>query len=268
MSGRAAARVRGGSGPGRAGVAWDPGKRGSEPLVLILDPDAEYRDALAAELEAGGVYVEVASETNKGLSKAVALQPELVVLGVGPQVTQERFKLLPRLWEATAAPVIVLNEGSVSRESLEEAALAGAVACLSKAQVLPKSAAGFARAQLAALGRTTSPLLRAGAAVLDLPGRTLRVGETKVPLTHKQARIVAMLLEPPIDEWKSIPAIARQVFGEGAKESIVRKHINRLRLKFSQEALGARIETAHAKGYRLVTGDDASDRAAPGTRDS
>lgn len=268
MSGGAAERARGGSRPGRVGVAWAPAKRGSEPLVLILDPDAEYRDELAAELEAGGVHVEVASEGDEGLSKAVALQPELVVMGVRPQATRERFQLLPRLWEATAAPVIVLKEGSVSRKSLEEAAQAGAVACLSKAQVLPQSAAGFARAQLAALGRTTSPFLRAGAAVLDLPGRTLRVGETKVPLTYKQARIVGMLLEPPIDEWKSIPAIARQVSGEGAKESIVRKHINRLRLKFSQAALGARIETAHAKGYRLVIGDDASDRVAPWPRDS
>ncbi|MEE9231192.1 MAG: winged helix-turn-helix domain-containing protein [Acidobacteriota bacterium] len=248
-------------------MAQAPSKRGSEPLVLILDPDAEYSAALAAELEAGGVHVEVASEAEEGLSKAVALQPELVVMGVGQQSTRDRFQLLPRLWEATAAAVIVLNEGSMSRASLEEAAQAGAVTCLSKAQVLPKSAAGFARAQLAALGRTTSRFLRAGAAVLDLPGRTLRVGETKVPLTHKQARIVAMLLEPPIDEWKSIPAIARQVFGEGAKESIVRKHINRLRLKFSQAALGARIETAHAKGYRLVAGGDASDRTASGVRD-
>lgn len=74
--GRAAARARSGKGPGRAGATWDPGKGGSEPLVLILDADADYSEALAAELEAGGVNMEVASEGDEGLN-TVMLVPSL-----------------------------------------------------------------------------------------------------------------------------------------------------------------------------------------------
>jgi DNA-binding response OmpR family regulator len=72
-----------------------------------------------------------------------------------------------------------------------------------------------------------------------------------------QADILAVLLEPPADEWKPIPAIAGRVFGEGARQSVVRKHINRLRVKFAEARLGARIETAHARGYRLAVADSA-----------
>ena len=32
----------------------------------------------------------------------------------------------------------------------------------------------------------------------------------------------------------------------------MRKHVNRLRVKFAQTRLGTRIETAHARAYRLA----------------
>jgi DNA-binding response OmpR family regulator len=156
------------------------------------------------------------------------------------------------------APVLVLQEGPASRRGLEEAARAGAVACLSKEDMLPRAAAGFATSQLVALGRTPSRFRRSGDAVLDVAGRSLRVRDEKVPLTRMQAEILAVLLEPPADEWKPIPAIARKVFGVGAKESVVRKQVNRFRVKFTRARLGARIETAHARGYRLVATDWAS----------
>ena len=238
---------------------------GSRPLVLILDRDVDYREKLATELEAAGAQVEIASKGDEGLESAVALQPELVMLGLGLEPGREDLDLLPRLWEATAAPVLVLQEGPASRRRLEEAARAGAVACLSKGEVLPRAAAGFAASQLAVLGRTASRFRRSGDAVLDVAGRSLRVGGKKrVPLTRMQAEILAVLLEPPADEWKPIPAIARRVFGEGARQSVVRKHVNRLRLKFARAGLGARIETAHARGYRLVAADRTSSQGRRG----
>lgn len=235
--------------------AVDAVAAGSRPLVLILDRDVDYREKLAAELEAAGAQVEIASEDDEGLERAVALQPELVMLGLSFEPSSEDLDLLPRLWEATAAPVLVLHEGPASRRRLEEAARAGAVTCLGKGEVLPHAAASFATAQLAVLGRTASRFRRSGNAVLDVTGRSLRVGEKKVPLTRMQAEILAVLLEPPADDWKPIPAIACRVFGEGARQSIVRKHVNRLRVKFARARLGASIETAHARGYRLAVAD-------------
>ena len=239
----------------------------SRPLVLILDRDVDYREELATELEDAGAQVEIASRGDEGLERAVALQPELVMLGLGLEPGREDLDLLPRLWEATAAPVLVLQEGPASRRRLEEAARAGAVACLSKGEVLPRAAAGFATSQLAALGRTPSRFRRSGDAVLDVLGRSLRVGEKKVPLTRMQAAILAVLLDPPADEWKPIPAITRRVFGEGARQSVVRKHVNRLRVKFARAGLRATIETAHARGYRLVAGDRVSSQGRRGQGD-
>jgi len=249
---RGAPKANRDSGQGEALVA---AAAGSRPLVLILDRDVDYRQKLAAELEAAGAQVEIASKGDEGLERAVALQPELVMLGVGLEPGRGELDFLPRLWEATAAPVLVLQEGPASRRRLEEAARAGAVACLSKGEVLPRAAARFAASQLAVLGRTASRFRRSGDVVLDGAGRSLRVGGKKVPLTRMQAEILAVLLEPPADEWKPIPAIAHKVFGVGARQSVVRKHVNRLRVKFAQARLGARIETAHARGYRLVAAE-------------
>ena len=108
--------------------------------------------------------------------------------------------------------------------------------------------------ELAAREGLTGDLPEAVAAM----GWTLRVGEKEVPLARKQAQIPAVGLEPPADEWKPAPAIAHTVFGEGARQSVVRNHVNRLRVKFAQTRLGARIETAHARGYRLVAADRTS----------
>jgi DNA-binding response OmpR family regulator len=177
------------------GEAFVAAAAGSRPLVLILDRDVDYSEKLAAELEAAGAQVEIASKGDEGLERAVALQPELVMLGLGLEPGREYLDLLPRLWEATAAPVLVLQEGPASRRRLEEAARAGAVACLSKGEVLPRAAARFAASQLAVLGRTASRFRRSGDVVLDVAGRSLRVGGKKVPLTRMQAEILAVLAE-------------------------------------------------------------------------
>ena len=98
----------------------------------------------------------------------------------------------------------------------------------------------------------------------DLPeavavmGWTLRVGEKEEPPARKQAQIPAVGLEPSADEWNPAPAIVHTAFGEGARQSVVRKHVNRLRVKFAQTRLGARIETAHARDYRLAAADRTS----------
>ncbi|MFQ5922330.1 MAG: response regulator transcription factor [Anaerolineales bacterium] len=232
--------------------------------MLILDRDVDYREELAAELKAAGAQVEIASKAEEGLAQAIALQPELVMVGLGIEPRKEDLDLLPRVWEAAAAPVLVLQEGPTSPRRLEEAARAGAVACLSKGEVLPRAAAGFATSQLIALGRTPSRFRRSGVAVLDVVGRSLRVGEEMVALTRMQAEILAVLLEPPADEWKPIPAITRRVFGDGASQSVVRKHVNRLRVKFARTGLRATIETAHARGYRLMASDGARNQDRKG----
>jgi len=68
-----------------------------------------YREGLAAELQAAGAQVKIASKADEGLDMAIALQPELVIIGLSIELGPEDLDLLPRLWEATAAPVLVLQ---------------------------------------------------------------------------------------------------------------------------------------------------------------
>lgn len=84
----------------------------------------------------------------------------------------------------------------------------------------------------------------------------MRVGGGEVHLTRKQALVVGLLMEPPAYEWKPGPKIAREVFGDEWKAGAVRKHINRLRVKFGEAGLGLALETEYSRGYRLVVDDE------------
>jgi DNA-binding response OmpR family regulator len=69
----------------------------TRPLVLVLDDDVDYRERLAEELEAQGVKVELTSNGNEGLRKAIAHQPELVMIGMSGEGETENLELLPRI---------------------------------------------------------------------------------------------------------------------------------------------------------------------------
>lgn len=54
--------------------------------------------------------------------------------------------------------------------------------------------------------------------------------------------------------------MVRRLQQASAASIVVREHINGLRVRFARARLDARIDTAHARGYRLVT----ADRMSPG----
>lgn len=55
---------------------------GNQPLILLIDDDADLKDILATKLEAGGFKVEKAANGEEGITKAKELKPSLIFLDV------------------------------------------------------------------------------------------------------------------------------------------------------------------------------------------
>jgi DNA-binding response OmpR family regulator len=225
-----------------------------KPLVLIIDDDAAFSASLAETFERDGLRASTAFFAEEGYNKAVQQRPDMIILDINLQREGEGFEILPRLQQATAAPVVVLTARGTVRQDLEAAGRGGATHYFNKADALPDALSAFIRSQLAKLGRWTYTPLRLGGAVLDVQARKLVIRGVPVPLTEMQADILAVLMEPPGGHWKTHTEIARKVYGDtGYNEKAgVRKHIARIRIRLDSLNLGVRIETAHAHGYRFV----------------
>ncbi len=80
------------------------------------------------------------------------------------------------------------------------------------------------------------------------------VGNKHVLLTKKQGRILAVLLQPPVEEPKSTETLGRLGLGPDWTRGAVRKHIARLRSKIGAAGLSMQIVTCHGYGYSLHLG--------------
>ena len=132
----------------------------------------------------------------------------------------------------------------------------------------PNSLSAFVRSQLARLGKITYAPLRVGPMVLDIPASKLIIHGVPLPLTEMQSEVMAVLMEPPAGHWKTHREIADKIYGDHGygEKAAVRKHIARIRSRLQALDLGARIETAHTHGYRVVVEgmSERSDRAEEG----
>ena len=225
-----------------------------KPLVLIIDDDAAFSDSLAETFEREGLRASVAFFADEGYSKVVHERPDMVILDINLQHEGEGFELLPRLQQATDASIVVLTGRATVRQDLEAAGRGGATHYFNKTDALPDSLSAFVRSQLARLGKITYAPLRLGSTVLDIHARKLLIHGVPMPLTEMQAEVLAVLMEPPAGHWKTHREIADKVYGDHGygEKAAIRKHIARIRSRLDALDMGARIETAHTHGYRIV----------------
>jgi excisionase family DNA binding protein len=111
------------SGPGPAG----------QPLVLIVDDDAQLREVIRVNLELDGYAVREAGTAEDGLAALEDEPPDLVLLDVMmPEV--DGFEMLRRMQErhgVESVPVIMFS-GKVDEETAARAARDGAQAFIGK----------------------------------------------------------------------------------------------------------------------------------------
>ena len=140
--------------PARAAKARSAPSRKAErrPLVLVVDDFTGAREVYSRLLKASGFEVEVAASGEEAIEKAVASQPDLVLMDlVMPGVDGWEAIRRLRLNERTRDSRILIITGTTNSEAAQTAKRAGCDAFLLK-PVLPETLIEVVRGVLATRG--------------------------------------------------------------------------------------------------------------------
>lgn len=219
--------------------------------LLSVEDDPELQHLLALTMQAEGHEVHYAFNGREGYEKALALNPDLILLDLMlPE--WNGVELLRRLRahpEAKDLPVLAMTAfreraGELARE-LADLGVAGFV--LKPVEVA--ELVGSVRRTLSARAERTAPdlRLRKGAVRLDPKFRSVWV-EGKLAATVGRRRFEVLLELVSAPGAVARERLLRRVWGAGADDNVLDKTISRLREDLGGEA--ARLRTTQG-GYEL-----------------
>ncbi|MET0920236.1 MAG: response regulator transcription factor [Acidimicrobiia bacterium] len=222
--------------------------------VLVVDDEANIADLVDLYLAREGYRVVKASTGAAGLDAVRDHRPRLVVLDVGlPDI--DGLEVCKRLRQTSQIPVIFLTarDGEVDRVlGLELGGDDYLTKPFSPAELVARVKAVLRRVD----GPSTSEMVVAGSAVVDIGRREVRIDDEPVEFTTKEFDLLRFLAERPG------LALSRQQILDGVwgydwfgDERTVDVHIAQVRRKLGESAT---ITTVRGVGYRFE-----SPRAAP-----
>jgi two-component system KDP operon response regulator KdpE len=224
----------------------------SQPLILLVEDEAEIRRFVRSALQAEGYRVHESQQCARALTDAAARRPDLVLLDLGlPDADGMVFLGGFRAW--SHAPVVVLS--ARQDEAAKVSALdLGADDYLTKpfgvAELLARVRAALRRRKTGEHGS----VVRFGDVVVDMGRRLVRKGEATVHLTLMEYRLLELLAQNA-GALLTHRRLLQELWGPHAldNEHYVRVYMGRLRHKL--EDLPARprhLLTESGAGYRLV----------------
>jgi two-component system, OmpR family, KDP operon response regulator KdpE len=224
---------------------------GGEPLVLVVEDDAQVRRFLRAALSAHGFRLVEAETIREAEQLATSHNPEVYLLDLG-LADGDGIDLARRLREWTRAPIIVLS--ARGREEDKVNALdAGADDYLTKPfgvnELLARLRVALRHARA---GPAEEPVLEAGPLRVDLARREVTVDGREVRLTPTEFKLVALLARHA-GKVLTHRQILKEVWGPNATEAHwVRVHMAELRKKVEADPARPRLlVTEPGVGYRL-----------------
>jgi two-component system KDP operon response regulator KdpE len=224
---------------------------GAEPLVLVVEDDAQLRRFLRAALTSHGFRLVEAGTVREAEQLATSHNPDVFLLDLGLP-DGDGVDLARRLREWTHAPVIVLS--ARGREEDKVNALdAGADDYLTKPfgvnELLARLRVALRHAQATPAGE---PVLEAGPLRVDLARREVTVGGREIRLTPTEFKLLALLARHA-GKVLTHRQILKDVWGPNATEAHwVRVHMAELRKKVEEDPARPRLlVTEPGVGYRL-----------------
>ena len=221
--------------------------------ILIVDDDAELRDALVEQLALHEEFESIAVETGaKGVQSAKAGQIDLVIMDVGlPDVDgREAVRILRK--NGFKAPIIMLTGHDTDSDTilgLESGANDYVTKPFRFAVLLARI-----RAQLRSHEASEDAVFPIGPYSFR-PGAKLLVNErgSKVRLTEKETAILRYLYrsgQNPV----SREVLLQEVWGynSGVTTHTLETHIYRLRQKIERDPSNAALLVTDVGGYKLV----------------
>jgi DNA-binding response OmpR family regulator len=227
------------------------------PRVLVVDDEHALADLVAAYLTKDGLDVTVVGDGAEAVSRARAVDPDVVVLDLGlPSL--DGIEVCRQLRTFTDCYVLMLTARSDEIDKLIGLSV-GADDYMTK-PFSPRELVARVRVLLrrprAPVAAASGGRMRFGPLELDPPGRQVHLGGTEVALTRTEFDILAALAGEP-----NVVFTRRQlidtVWGDNwvGDEHLVDVHIGHLRRKLGEDADSGRfIRTVRGVGYRMGDG--------------
>jgi two-component system response regulator MprA len=214
----------------------------ADAAILVVDDDAPIRRMLDRTLSAEGYAVESAADGGEALAAVERSTPDLIVLdvglpGVGGLSVSKRLRA-----KGLTVPVLLLT----ARDAVADR-VAGLDAGADDYLVKP-----FATEELLARvrallrrGKTREELLGFGDLTLDAGTRVAQRGSVSVPLSEREADLLALLLRHARRVVPREQAIA-EIWQGDANANVVDRYVSNLRRKLGEPQL---IETVRGVGF-------------------
>jgi len=220
--------------------------------ILIVDDDAELREALAEQLEVGGEFTTVQAENGLGgVSHAQDQRPDLVLLDVDlPDIDGREVCRRLRL-AGVGAPIIMLT-GQTSDSDTIAGLDSGANDYVSKPFKFAVLMARI-RAQLRSHEQSEDAVFRLGPYEFR-PAAKILIDEKqkKIRLTEKETSILKYLYragEKPVPRDELLAEVWG--YNAGVTTHTLETHVYRLRQKIEPDPANAQLLLTEAGGYRL-----------------
>jgi DNA-binding response OmpR family regulator len=220
--------------------------------ILIVDDDADLREALAEQLEVGGEFATVqAGAGQEGVRQAQANRPDLVLLDVDlPDL--DGLQVCRRLRQAGVGAPIIMLTGQTSDSDTIAGLESGANDYVAKPFKFAVLMARI-RAQLRSHEQSEDAVFRLGPYEFR-PAAKLLVDEKqkKIRLTEKETSILKYLYragEKPVPRDELLAEVWG--YNAGVTTHTLETHVYRLRQKIEPDPANARLLLTEAGGYRL-----------------
>jgi two-component system KDP operon response regulator KdpE len=227
-----------------------------EPIVVLIEDEAQIRRFLRATLAGQGYRLFEATTGADGLVEVASRQPDVVIVDLGlPDM--DGLQVIRRLREWSAVPVIVLSARGQERDKVTAldagaddyvAKPFGAGELLARIRVALRHTAGVSHEG----GEATFTV---GEVQVDLLRRHVLVRSTEVKLTPIEYKLLATLVKHA-GKVVTHQQLLREVWGPGHEDQshYVRVYMAHLRHKLESEPARPRyLLTEPGVGYRLTT---------------
>ena len=227
----------------------------NQPIILVIDDEAQIRKFLQISLKAQGYKVLEAASGGEGLAQAALAKPDLVVLDLGLP-DRDGQAVLRDLREWSQVPVLVLSV----RASESEKVLAldgGANDYVTKPFGIQEFLARVrVLLRLAGSGEQGDARVSSGPLTVDFAYRRVTLDEVEVALTRKEYEVLATLARH-LGRVLTQQQLLKEIWGASHAEDshYLRVVVGHLRQKLGDDPASPRfIVTEAGVGYRLRDG--------------
>ena len=221
--------------------------------ILIVDDDAELREALAEQLDVHEAFaVEQAADGAEGVAKARALKADLILLDVDLPDFDGREVCRQVRAAGVSSPIIMLTAAGEDADTIRGLD-AGANDYVTKPFRFAVLLARI-RAQLRSHEQSEDAVFRVGPYEFR-PAAKLLVDDRqhKIRLTEKETNILKYLYragEKPVSREELLAEVWG--YNAGVTTHTLETHVYRLRQKIEPDAGGAKLLLTETGGYRLA----------------